>query len=122
MKFKTILSGWILGLFALSGTSLAEAPKESGEKSGTQDINIGVGELQEDPQNAKREIAREERKKKAAKKEAEKKAARKIKRKKKPDAVATEKEIARKDAADSATKKKKSGNVEATWKVEEGAK
>jgi hypothetical protein len=110
MKFKAILIGWILGLFAFSGTAVAEETKKSGEKGGTEDINIGVGELNEGASNS----ARKKAKKKAATK--------KMRRKKKPDAVAAEKEYVREDASNSGTKKKKTGKVEATWKVEKGEK
>ena len=77
MKFKTVLGTWLLGIFALSGTAIA---KESGEKGGTEDINIGVGELQEDKERPK--------KKKGAKPvtKVEKSQFKKAKKKKKPAA------------------------------------
>jgi hypothetical protein len=109
MRFKTLLSGWILGLFALGSPTIADEMKESGEKGGTEDINIGVGELQEDKQEAQRKKTR----KKAAKK--------KMRQKKTSPQEMKEKEVVRKDSANG-TKKKKSGNVETTWKVEKGEK
>ena len=77
MKFRIILGSWILAAFALSGPAIADDKKKSGEKAGTEDINIGVGELNEDKKGAKRKAAKKQRKK------AKKKAAKpKIKRKK----------------------------------------
>ena len=122
MKLKTLLSGWILGLFALGSPVLADDTKESGEKGGTQDINIGVGELQEDAQEPGRKKAKKKAAAKKARKKAKKKAAtKKMRQKKKSDAVATDKEYVRKADGGETTKKKK-GNVEYEWKVEEGEK
>lgn len=107
MKFKTVLGTWLLGIFALSGTAIA---KESGEKGGTADINIGVGELQEDKEDVKKRA-------KAAEKKATKKRMKKTAKKKKRAA----KESVKKD--DSKPRKKKTkGKVETEWKVEEGEK
>lgn len=119
MKFKAILSGWILGLFALGSPAIADEMKESGEKAGTEDINIGVGELQEDAQKVKRKTAAKKRKKTAAKKAKKKAATKKMRQKKKSDSVAADKEYVRKAETGETTKKKK-GNVEYEWKVEEG--
>ena len=121
MKFKTLLGSWILGIFALSGTAAAET-KESGEKGGTEDINIGVGELQEDAQEPGRKKAKKKAAAKKTRKKAKKKAAtKKMRRKKKSSQEMTEKEVVSKENANG-TKKKKTGKVEATWKVEEGEK
>ena len=117
MKFKTLLSGWILGLFALGSPVLADDTKESGEKGGTEDINIGVGEMQEGASNSARKKAAKKTRKKAKKKAATKK----MRRKKGSSREMTEKEVVRKDNANG-TKKKKSGNAETTWKVEKGEK
>lgn len=124
MKFKTLLGSWILGIFALSGTAAAET-KEGGEKGGTQDINIGLGELQEGEEKADGKQVSKVHKKKAkrkARKKAAKKKARKMKHKKHRDEATADREILREGDAASATKKKKAGKVEATWKVEEGEK
>lgn len=117
MKIRTFLKGSLLGLFALSGTAAA---KESGERGNTQDINIGVGELQEDKQEAKRKTAMKKRKKVASKKAKKKPVARKIKGKTKPDGKAADKAFIREADSADGTKKKKKGNVEYSWKVEEG--
>jgi hypothetical protein len=95
MKIKMIVGSWLLGLFALSGATAGE----SGEKGGTEDINIGVGELQEGKEgSATRKL------KKAVKSKEEDKAV---------------KEYTQKDDSKPRSKKKK-GNVEYEFKVEEG--
>jgi len=90
MKLITIL---VVCALILS-TSLAFAGRESGEKGGTEDINIGVGELQES--SVETRITTEQ------------------------DSAATPGAI--EVSPGTAKPKKRGGNAETTWKVEKGEK
>ena len=110
MSIKTLVAAGSLSLFLLIGGAFAG---ESGEKGGTADINIGVGELAEDekPATAKERAAQEGKKDKKKHKKAAKKEKKKHKQKHKE-------KHKKRDASEAAAAKE--GNAETTYKVEKG--
>ena len=114
MTIRILVSGVLTSLFLLSTGALAG---ESGEKGGTADINIGVGELTEAEQAA----TATERAAESAKKEKKKhkKAAKKEKKKHKQQHKQKHKNKHKKQI-ESAAAEAKEGNVETTYKVEKG--
>ena len=114
MTIKILVSGLALSLFLLCTGAFAG---ESGEKGGTADINIGVGELTEAEQAATAteratDSAKQEKKK-------HKKAAKKEKKKHKQKHKQKHKEKHKK-RLESAAAEAKEGNAETTYKVEKG--